>query len=193
MIEPGRRVLVSPVPGALGERIHAWREVHDPRYAAAMRPHLTLCYQPPRAPLEAIDAQIRHAYHEPISVRIGGVGELGNRDATLCLTIQDTDQLESARQRLFDGTHAQFGGHQTWRWHITLVRKGITRDREALLALAAEQLACEETWTIDLVSLLERGAERYDPIAEWQLSRADPARGISRNWCGCQLQTGAIP
>jgi 2'-5' RNA ligase len=166
----GRRVLVAPLDGALGARIHAWRLVHDPRYAAVMEPHLTLCYQPPSVSDELIEAQVRHAFPAPLTVRLGGVGELGNRDCTLCLGVRDTGELDLARARLFDGRYVQFEGHRTWRWHITCVRNGRLRDRAALLAEAARELAFDgSSWTIELVSLLERGPRRYEPVAEWRL------------------------
>jgi 2'-5' RNA ligase len=166
----GRRVLVAPVDGELGERIQAWRLRHDPRYAAVMAPHLTLCYQPPRATCELIEAQVRHAFRAPLSVRLGAFGELGNRDCTLCLLVLETAELDAARARLFDGTYVQFEGYRQWRWHITCVRKGCGRDRAALVADAAQQLPFQDQpWTLSSVALLERGPERYEPLATWQL------------------------
>lgn len=168
-------MLVAPLGGALGERIQSWRSVHDPRYAAVMRPHLTLCYQPPRVDPELIEAQVRHALAGPVSVRLGGVAELGNRDATLCLLVHATAALDAARTRLFDGRFVQFEGHRVWRWHITCVRNGRLRDRPALLAQAAHELRIDdEAWTIDTVSLLERSPIRYEPIAEWRLGPEKP-------------------
>jgi 2'-5' RNA ligase len=166
----GRRVLVAPVDGALGERIQSWREVHDPRYAAAMWPHVTLCYQPTSAPTELIEAQVRHALPAPLVVTLWGIGELGNRDATLCIGVSETTALDAARERLFDGRFVQLEGHRTWRWHVTLVRNGWTRDREALLACAARELRVEgERIEMRTVELLERGPERYAPITRWAL------------------------
>src|SRR5690242_18553440 len=79
-----RRVLVATVRGALGERIQAWRERYDPKHAARLPPHLTLCYRPPLdAPLSAIEAQVRHAFHTPVAVRLGAVFVLQHREAPL--------------------------------------------------------------------------------------------------------------
>jgi 2'-5' RNA ligase len=174
----GRRVLVAPIDGALGARIQAWRMIHDPRYAAVMPPHLTLCYQPPAAPVALIEAQVRHALPEPVPIRLGRFGELGNRDCTLCLAVLDTAALDAARARLFDGTYVQFEGYRAWRWHVTCVRNGRLRDRAALLADAALALAVEdEAWTLERVSLLERSPTRYEPIAEWPLAQTADASG----------------
>lgn len=166
----GRRVLVAPVNGALGDRIQAWREVNDPRYAAVMRPHLTLCYQPTAAECALIEAQVRHALPGPLHVRLAEVCELPNRDATVCIGIRDTTELDAARERLFDGAFVQLEGHRTFRWHITCVRKGVNRDRSALIASAALALAVENhELVIDTVELLERGPQRYEPLARWPL------------------------
>ncbi|MBV9171378.1 MAG: 2'-5' RNA ligase family protein [Chloroflexi bacterium] len=166
----GRRVLVAPVDGALGRRIQAWRETHDPPYAAVMGPHLTLCYQPTPAASELIEAQVRHALPGPLNINLSTVGELGNRDCTLCIAITETSELDAARERLFDGRFVQLEGYRTWRWHVTLVRNGRARDRAALVAHAARELRVEgERLEMRTVELLERGPERYEAIGRWLL------------------------
>jgi hypothetical protein len=165
-----RRVLVAVVAGELGERIQAWRERHDARYAARLPPHLTVCYRPPEAPLEAIEAQVRHAFVEPVTVRLGAVFVLTHREAPLAVAIHETDALDAARLRLFDAAHVQMGGRHDWPWHITCVRYGHSRDREALLAAAAQDLALDAPWLIERISYLQLGSGRYNPIAEWDLS-----------------------
>src|SRR5262245_30543571 len=135
-----RRVLVVPVRGTLGERIQAWRERHDAKQAVRLPPHLTVCYWPPHEPLEAITAQVRHAFRKPVQVRLGGVFVLAHREAPLAVEVLETDALDAARHRLFDATHVEMGGRHEWPWHITCVRYGYNRDREALLAEAEREL-----------------------------------------------------
>src|SRR5262249_29823047 len=155
--------------GDMGERIQSWRATHDAWRAQLLPPHLTLCYRPPRAPLASIEAQIRYAFPEPVTVRLGGVTELPNRDRTLVVEILDADTLDQARKRLFDMTHVAMGGYREWPWHITWVRYGIKRDSAALLALAAESLRFDAPWTIDTIHLMELRSGRYESVAEWRL------------------------
>jgi len=106
---------------------------------------------------------------QPVVVRLGGVTALPNRDGTLVVEVLDAAELDQARRRLFDATHAAMGGYREWPWHITWVRYGIKRDSAALLALAEHDLRFDTPWTIDTVSLLELRAGRYEPVAEWCL------------------------
>jgi hypothetical protein len=168
--KPPRRVLVTVVGGAVGERIQAWREAHDPRRAQLLPPHLTLCYRPPVAALEQIEAQVRYAFPGPITVRLGGVTQLPNHDGTLVVEILNAADLDLARRRLFDTTHVEMGGYREWPWHITWLRYGVRRDDcAALLALAEQDLRFDAPWTIDSVSLLELSSGRYAPVANWRL------------------------
>jgi 2'-5' RNA ligase len=166
-----RRVLVAVVPGAAGARIQEWRTAHDPWRARLLPPHLTLCYRPPHAPLEHIGAQVRRAFPQPIKVRLGGVGELPNRDRTLVVLIQDTAALDRARRRLFDGTHVEMGGYREWPWHVTWIRYGVRCDCIAKLKLAEHALRFDEPWLIDTISLLELRDGRYVSVADWTLLR----------------------
>lgn len=175
---PGRRVLVAVVDGEAGRHIQAWRERHDPKQATRLPPHLTVCYRPPDVPLEILEAQVRHAFREPVQVRLGPVFVLAHAEAPLAVGIHDTDELDTVRQRLFDGTHVQMGGRHEWPWHITCIRYGHSRDREALLAMAADELALDEPWLIDRISYLELRNGRYEALAEWCLiPTSAPARG----------------
>jgi len=167
---PGRRVLVAVVSGQPGALIQAWREKYDAKQAARLPPHLTVCYRPPDAPLASLEAQVRHGFPHPVDVRLGPVFVLAHREAPLAVQVLETAELDAARRRLFDGTHAEMGGRTEWPWHITCVRYGHSRDREALLAAAAEELALDEPWTIARVSYLELRNGRYEPVAEWGLS-----------------------
>jgi hypothetical protein len=165
----GRRVLVAVVNGELGSRIQTWRERHDPKQAGRLPPHLTLCYRPPDAPLELLENQLRHALPEPVEVRLSSVFVLAHPEAPLAVSVRETDVLDVARFRLFDRTHAEMGGRSSWPWHITCVRYGHSRDREALLDLATRELALDHPWTISTVSYLELRNGRYEPVAEWDL------------------------
>jgi hypothetical protein len=165
----GRRVLVVRVRGESGERIQAWRERHDPKQAQRLPPHLTVCYRPPNEPLETLEAQVRHGFPQPVQVRLGGVFVLAHREAPLAVRVLETDNLDAARRRLFDGSIVQMGGRDEWPWHITCIRYGYNRDQEELLAAAAQELALDTPWAIDLISYLELRNARYEPIAEWAL------------------------
>ena len=167
--EPPRRVLVVVVPGEIGARIQAWREAHDARRAQLLPPHMTLCYRAPHTPPELIEAQVRYAFPMPVVVRLGGVTELPNRDRTLVVEVLDAAELDQARRRLFDATHAAMGGYREWPWHVTWVRYGVRRDSAALLALAERDLRFDAPWTIDTVSLLELREGRYESVAEWHV------------------------
>jgi 2'-5' RNA ligase len=165
-----RRVLVTVIGGEVGERIQAWREAHDPRRAQLLPPHLTLCYRPPAAALSLIEAQVRYAFPGPVTVRLGGVAQLPNRDGTLVVEVSGCADLDLARHRLFDRTHVEMGGYREWPWHITWLRYGIRRDDcAALLASAKRDLRFDAPWTIDSVSLLELRDGRYEPITDWRL------------------------
>jgi hypothetical protein len=161
---------VAVVPGELGERIQAWRERYDAKQAHRLPPHLTVCYRPPDAPLTLLEAQVRHAFQSPVAVRLGPVFVLAHAEAPLAVQVLETGQLDEARRRLFDGMFVEMGGRHEWPWHITCVRYGRSRDREALLAAAAIELALDNCWVIDSVSYLELRNGRYEPLAEWQIS-----------------------
>jgi hypothetical protein len=167
----GRRVLVATVNGDLGASIQAWRERYDTKHAARLPPHLTVCYRPPEAPMEVLEAQVRHGFPQPVEVRLGPVFELAHREAPLAVSVLDTAELDAARVRLFDGTYTQMGGRDHWPWHITCIRYGYKRDRQALLALAADELALDQPWTVATISYLELRNGRYQPLAEWRLGR----------------------
>ena len=164
-----KRVLVAVVPGEAGARIQAWRAAHDGWRSRLLPPHLTLCYRPPHVPDVQIAAQVRHAFPRPVAVRLGGVAQLPNRDGTLVVEVLETAELDLARRRLFDATHAEMGGYREWPWHITWVRFGVQRDSAALLELAQHELRFDLPWTIDRLSLLELRAGRYEPSAEFPL------------------------
>lgn len=172
-----RRVLVAVVAGPLGDQIQGWRERHDARHAARLPPHLTVCYRPPAAPLADIEAQVRHGFREAIDVRLGACFYLSHPESPLVVGVHDTQILDDSRMRLFDGTHVQMGGRREWPWHITCIRYGHKRDREALITQAADELAIDAPWLIDRISYLELRDGRYQPVAEWDLPVSAPGRG----------------
>jgi hypothetical protein len=165
----GRRVLVATVNGRLGAQIQSWRERYDAKHAQRLPPHLTVCYRPPDAPLDMLEAQVRHGFPGAVTVHLSGVFVLPHREAPLAVQVIQTAELDAARRRLFDGTYTQMGGRNDWPWHITCVRYGHSRDRDALLAAAAQELALDEPWTITQVSYLELRDGRYEPVIEWDL------------------------
>jgi hypothetical protein len=162
------------VDGALGARIQSWREKYDARHAARLPPHLTVCYRPPLdASLSDIEGQVRHAFRGAVEVRLGPLFVLAHREAPLVVSVHQTAELDAARQRLFDNTHAEMGGRAEWPWHITCVRYGHNKDREALLAAAATELNLDSAWTVAQISCLELRQGRWEPVAEWRL-QAEP-------------------
>jgi hypothetical protein len=103
---------------------------------------------------------------------------MAHPEAPLAVSVHQTTALETARRRLFDGTYIQMGGRTDWPWHITCVRYGHSRDRDALLADAAQALPLDALWHIETISYLELRDGRYEPVAEWLLnSRSVPAHG----------------
>jgi hypothetical protein len=167
----GRRVLVATVTGDLGEQIQTWRERYDAKHAARLPPHLTVCYRPPAEPLDVLEAQVRHGFLAPVTVRLSGVFVLPHREAPLAVQVLETSELDEARRRLFDGTFTQMGGRNDWPWHITCVRYGHSRDRDALVLAAAHELALDDPWTISKLSYLELRDGRYEPLIEWDISQ----------------------
>src|SRR3981081_1500496 len=165
----GRRVLVVPVRGDLGACIQDWRERSDRKNAQRLPRRLTVSYRQPHAPLAALEAQVRHAFPHPVQVRLCGVFVLPHREAPLAVQVLETEELDAARRRLFDGSVVQMGGRDEWPWHITCIRYGHNRDQVALLAAAAQELALDHPWTINSLSYLERRNGRYAPVAEWHL------------------------
>ena len=113
---------------------------------------------------------MRHGFKAPVKVRLSSVFVLQHREAPLAVQVLETAELDQARRRLFDGTHVQMGGRAEWPWHITCIRYGHSRDREALLAAASQELALDDEWLIDQLSYLELRNGRYEPVAEWPLS-----------------------
>jgi hypothetical protein len=176
-------VLVAVVTGPSGAQIQAWRERHDTKHAARLPPHLTVCYRPPSdASIEAIESQVRHAFPAAVPVRLGSVFYLPHPESPLVVSVHEAEHLDAARVRLFDGMHVQMGGRHEWPWHITCIRYGHKRDREALLSLAADELSIDAPWLIDRISYLELREGRYQPVAEWDLATsvspaAESARG----------------
>jgi hypothetical protein len=172
MAEPaqGRRVLVAVVTGEAGERIQAWRERHDPKQARRLPPHATLCYWLPDVEMDVLDKQVRHAFPGPIPVRLGSVREFDNVDRTFFVDVSETEVLDSARERLFDGTYVALPAKDRhWTWHITCVRNSVHRDLDVLRAHAAE-LALNTGCEIDTIACLELRGDRYHELRRWNLS-----------------------
>ena len=170
---PGRRVLVAPVTGAVGDAIQCWRRQHDPEQARRLPPHATLCYWLPRGHPTALEPQIRHALPEQITVRLGPPAKFANTDQTIYLPVEQSQDgaLDAARERLFDGRFVPLRRDYDWEWHVTCVRYGIRGHPESLLAAAAT-LPAGQPWTIDTVAALELRGNRYEAMATWHLPEA---------------------
>lgn len=170
----GRRVLVAVVTGPLGEAIQTWRQEHDPQQARRLPPHTTLCYwAPPVNDADALDRQIRHAFPGPVAVTLGGVHEFTNRDGTFFIEVRDTDALDDARTRFFDGTFCPLDGQQDFTWHVTCVRYPDNAKRADLRDAArslTDTIAEAPTWTIDTIAWLELRNGVYESLRTWTLS-----------------------
>jgi 2'-5' RNA ligase len=156
------------VTGEAGPRIQAWRQRHDPEQARRLPPHATLCYWAPVVEPERLERQVRHAFDRPVSVRLGGVHEFGNRDHTFYVEVQATASLDAARARLYDGRHLALPARPEWTWHVTCVRYGRGRDLDELRRLASE-LRLDLPWRIDTIAYLELRGDVYEPVAEWHV------------------------
>jgi 2'-5' RNA ligase len=164
----GRRVLVAVVTGDVGERIQAWRLEHDPEQADRLPPHTTLCYVAPE-PSAALGLQIRHAFPTPVTVTLGDVHEFDNADHTFYLNVVETQDLDAARQRLYDGKYLSLRGQASWTWHVTCIRYGARRDLEEVRRLTAD-FKIVAPWSVDRVALLELQGARYEELAAWRLT-----------------------
>jgi hypothetical protein len=163
---PGRRVLVAVVTGEVGERIQAWRERYDPHQARRLPPHTTLCYWAPVVEPDLLEQQVRHAFAEPVTVRLGSVHEFDNREHTFYVEVLGAAALDAARRRLYDGTYLELSGRPDWTWHVTCVRDSRGRDL-TLLRRAASELQLDAPWPIDTIAYLELRGDRYEPLATW--------------------------
>jgi hypothetical protein len=166
--QEGRRVLVAVVTGDVGARVQRWRERHDPDQARRLPPHTTLCYWPPTVEPSVLEAQVRHAFDRPITVRLGAVHEFDNDDHTFYVEVQETADLDAARNRLYDATHLEMPRRPDWTWHVTCVRYGKDGDLDALRR-AASDLVLDAPWRIDTVAYLELRGGRYETVAEWRV------------------------
>jgi hypothetical protein len=174
----GRRVLVAIATGPAGDAIQAWRQRHDPVQARRLPPHATLCYgAPDTRDAAALEAQILHAFAQPIFVRLGGIHEFTNRDGTFFVAVEQSDELDAARDRLYDGTHLTLPGDPTFTWHITCVRYPDDAHRDELRAAARDldaAIAAHPAWTIDTIAWLQLRHGIYQPITTWTIETAPP-------------------
>ncbi|MFN8523941.1 MAG: 2'-5' RNA ligase family protein [Chloroflexota bacterium] len=162
----GRRVLVAPVTGPIGERIQRWRALHDPSQARRIPPHATLCYWVPTGDVEALDRQVRHAFDRPVTAHLAGVREFGNADRTVYVEVGDAEELDRAKERLYDGLHVSLDGRRPWTWHITCIRYGHIADPTVVDA-ARRDLEISSAWRLESVALLELRQGVYEPVATW--------------------------
>ena len=115
---------------------------------------------------------MRHAFPEPVEVRLGGVREFENEERTFYVDVLETAGLDAARRRLYARRHVALPRRLglDWTWHVTCVRDSRGRDREVLRRLAAE-LAIDAPWRVERIAHLELRGRRYEPLAEFELGR----------------------
>jgi hypothetical protein len=164
----GRRIIVAVVTGEAGDLIQAWRLRHDPVEAERLPPHTTLCYWAPTVDPEAIEKQLRHAFLQPIAVNVGPVKEFDNDQHTFYVEVSNTDALDEARRRFYDGKFLELPILTSWTWHITCVRDSRDRDLD-YMRTAAGELVLPREWLVDTVSYLELRGKRYEQLACWRL------------------------
>jgi 2'-5' RNA ligase len=100
------------------------------------------------------------------------VQEFDNVDRTFFVDVSETDVLDSARERLFDGAFVDLPAKDRhWTWHVTCVRNSVRRDLDALRAHAAE-LSLNTGWEIETIACLELRGGRYLELQRWDLSSA---------------------
>lgn len=164
-------MIVAPVTGEIGKHIQSWRQKYDPQQALRLPPHVTMLYW---ANLEddqdmALDAQIRHAFSDPIQVRLTEVKQFLNPDQTRYIEVTETKELDAARARLFDGTHLTLPEQrQSWDWHVTVVRYAAKSDINTIEPGLSE-LDLEESWKLDTLLLLELRNGKYVEVTRWDL------------------------
>ncbi|HWV35120.1 MAG TPA: 2'-5' RNA ligase family protein, partial [Thermomicrobiales bacterium] len=120
----------------------------------------------------ALAAQVRHAFDRPVTVAFGGIRVFDNRDRTFYVEVTATAELDTARNRLYDGTCLTMPGDPEFTWHVTCVRRSRGRDIDALRAAADELAAAigpNPTWTIETVAWLELRDGVYQPLATWHV------------------------
>lgn len=174
MSEQGRRILIAPIEGAAGERIQAWRLVHDPAQARRYPPHVTLCYDPPHddspAARGALAQQVAHAFPAAVPVHLGGVHRFSGGTETLYVEVLAHEALDAARERLFDGAHARFPVLRPWPWHVSCLRNAATASPD-VVAAARAALALDEPYAIAAVEYRELQGEVYEVLERWELAR----------------------
>jgi hypothetical protein len=164
----GRRILIAIVTGEVGQKIQEWRAVHDPEEAVRIPPHTTLCYWAPTVEPDLLEQQIRHAFPAPLTVRLGEVHEFENREKTFFIEVQEAEQLDAAREVLYDASIVELPRQFNWTWHVTCIRRSTNRDRTELQA-ALEGFAINAPWTIDTIAYMELRDSKYEYLAEWKL------------------------
>ncbi len=171
----GRGILLAIVTGEVGERIQRWREAHDPDQAQRYPPHATLCYWVPEGldagGLDALDAQVRHAFPEPVEVTLGGPQIFENEGRTMFVEVRNHHALDEASERLMDGAHldlAPVDGRTAWTWHVTALRRteGVPGD---VLTAAETDLAIHEAWRIEEIAYLVLSGDQYERRRTWML------------------------
>ena len=167
----GRRIIVAVVTGEAGEAIQAWRLRHDPVEAERLPPHTTLCYWAPAVEPEVIEKQLRHAFAEPVCVSIGPVKEFDNDQHTFYVQVSETEALDAARRRFYDGAFLEMPALKDWTWHLTCVRDSRDRDLDKLRA-AAKELVLPSQWQVETVAYMELRGSRYEELAHWSLEPA---------------------
>ncbi|MDP1602758.1 MAG: 2'-5' RNA ligase family protein [Legionella sp.] len=170
MSEQGRRILITPVEGEPGDRIQAWRLAHDPEQAKRYPPHLTLCYDPPITDtsdaLAMLGRQVRHAFPSPVVIRLSGVAQFGDGHRTLYVRALETEALDEARTRLFDGTHLAFPPLRPWPWHVSCLRNAALAPFD-LIEEARAGLDFDLTIEVGAVEYRELQGRTYEVIARW--------------------------
>lgn len=162
-------MLLAIVGGEPGARIQRWRERWDAEQARRYPPHATLHYRVPHeVPLPELGRQVRHAFAEAVTVRLGGPAIFENKARTLYVQLLETAALDAAQDRLHDGTIAALPLPAHHEWHVTAVRTSADAPAD-VFRLAERELSIDQPWRIDRVALLELRGERYEVLDEWSV------------------------
>lgn len=166
--QQGRGILLAIVTGEAGERIQRWRQAHDAEQARRYPPHATLCYWVPDD-IDALDAQVRRAFPQPVEAALGGPHIFDNEGRTMYVEVLDHDALDLARERLTDGTHLDLPGREGWTWHVTALRRteGVSPE---VLAAAEHKLAIDAPWRVEEIAYLVLVGDEYERRRTWLLA-----------------------
>jgi hypothetical protein len=111
--------------------------------------------------------QIWHAFPSPVRIRLGSVAQFGDGHRTLYVRALETEALDEARTRLFDGTHLAFPPLRPWPWHVSCLRNAAHAPFD-LIDEARAALNFDVPIEVGAVEYRELQGRTYELIARWE-------------------------